>query len=78
MSDDLDRKIKRALDAIPSDPDVSARLVAQLAKKRRPLRRDWLIGGAVAASVAGFAAALLQGPVVGSQDAALFFLAGAL
>ncbi len=79
MSDDLDDKVKRALQAIPDDGDAPARLVAHLAAGRRPIRGVWLIGGAVVAGVAGFAAAFLQGPVsVGAQDAALILLGGAL
>lgn len=79
MSDDLDDKVKRALQAIPEEADISARLVSDLAVRRRPIARGWLIGGAVVAGVAGFAVAFLQGPVaVGAQDAALIFLVGAL
>lgn len=79
MSDDLDESVKRALQAIPEDPDAPARLVAHLADRRRPARGAWLLGGAVVAGAAGFAAAFLQGPVdVGAQDAALIFLGGAL
>ncbi|MEM7753621.1 MAG: hypothetical protein AAF230_09420 [Pseudomonadota bacterium] len=79
MSNDVDEKVKRALQAIPEDADVSARLVAKLAGKRRPIGGAWLIGGAVVAGVAGFAVAFLQGPVdAGAQDAVLFFLGGAL
>ncbi len=79
MSDDLDDRVKRALQAIPEDADAPARLVSHLAAKRRPIGRAWLIGGALVAGVAGFAVAFLQGPVdVGAGDAALFFLSGAL
>lgn len=79
MSDDLDTKVRRALQAVPDDPDAPARLVARLSAARRPIRRLWLAGGAVVAGVAGFAAAFLQGPVaVAGGDAILIFLGGAL
>ena len=78
MNDGLEEKVKRALQAIPEDPDVSARLVTQLAAKRRPVGRMWLVGGAAVTGAAGFAVAYLQGPVLVAQDATLVFLGGAL
>ena len=79
MSNDLDDDIRAALRAIPEDADAPARLVTHLAEARRPAGLLWIAGGAALAGVAGFAFAILQGPVTGpGGDAMLFILGGAL
>ena len=79
MSNDLDDKIRAALRTIPDDPDVTTRLVTDLAEARRPLGGLWLAGGALVASIAGFATAFLQGPEIGGAgDAMALLLGGAL
>lgn len=82
MGDDLDDRVKRALQAIPEDADAPARMVTALASRRSGgfwATGGLLAGGGALAAAAGFAMAYLQGPMdLLPQDAVMVFLGGAL